>query len=47
MRGLKHHLLRVCDPKEEFSVSRYVQLALPVVEELREIIDEIAEENKE
>ena len=35
MRGVKHHLLRVCDPKEEFSVSRYVQLALPVVEELR------------
>lgn len=34
MRGVKHHLIDVADPFDDFSVEDYRSLALPIVEEL-------------
>ena len=32
MQGIPHHMLDVCEPDEDFSVSRYCQLATPIVD---------------
>ena len=32
MQGIPHHMLDVCDPREDFSVSRYCDLATPILE---------------
>ena len=32
--GIVHHMLDVCDPWEEFSVSRYCELASPIVDDI-------------
>ena len=32
MQGIPHHMLDVCDPTEDFSVSRYCDLATPILE---------------
>lgn len=34
MQGVKHHLIDVCEPNQEFSVSDYKNLALPIIEDL-------------
>ncbi len=34
MDGVPHHMIDVADPREDFSVARYVDLALPVVEDI-------------
>ena len=34
MQGIPHHMLDVCDPDEDFSVSRYCQLATPIVDDI-------------
>ena len=34
MRGVPHHMLDVADPEEDFSVARYVQLAVPCIEDI-------------
>ena len=34
MQGIPHHMLSVADPEEEFSVSRYCQMATPIVEDI-------------
>ena len=34
MDGVPHHMIDVADPEEDFSVARYVDLALPVVEDI-------------
>lgn len=34
MQGIPHHMLDVVDPGEDFSVSRYTQMATPIVEEI-------------
>lgn len=33
-RGVAHHMIDVCDPKDDFSVSDFERLALPVLEEI-------------
>ena len=35
MRGVRHHLLDVADPREDFSAARYVELASAAVEDIR------------
>ena len=32
--GIVHHMLDVCDPREEFSVSRYCEMAAPIVDDI-------------
>ena len=34
MQGIPHHMLDVCEPDEDFSVSRYCQLATPIVDDI-------------
>ena len=34
MQGIPHHMLDVADPWEDFSVSRYCELATPIVEDI-------------
>ena len=34
MQGIPHHMLDVVDPGEDFSVSRYCQMATPIVEDI-------------
>lgn len=34
MRGVKHHMIDIIDPKEAFSVSDYSERALPILEDL-------------
>ncbi len=33
-RGIVHHMLDVCDPTEDFSVSRYCEMAAPILEDI-------------
>ncbi len=34
MQGIVHHMIDICEPEEEFSVSRYTQLATPIVDDI-------------
>ena len=34
MQGIPHHMIDVAEPEEDFSVSRYCQMATPVVEDI-------------
>ena len=34
MQGIPHHMIDVADPAEEFSVSRYCQMATPILEDI-------------
>ncbi len=34
MEGVPHHMLDVADPREDFSVARYVDMATPIVEDI-------------
>ena len=34
MQGIPHHMIDICEPDEDFSVSRYVELATPIVEDI-------------
>ncbi len=34
MQGIPHHMLDVADPTEDFSVSRYCEMATPIVEDI-------------
>ena len=34
MQGIPHHMLDICDPTEDFSVSRYCDLATPILEDI-------------
>lgn len=34
MQGIPHHMIDVCDPHEDFSVSRYTQMATPIVDDI-------------
>lgn len=34
MQGIPHHMLSIADPKEDFSVSRYCQMASPIVDDV-------------
>ena len=34
MQGIPHHMLSVCEPWEDFSVSRYCQMAAPIVDDI-------------
>ena len=34
MEGIPHHMLDVAEPEEDFSVSRYCELATPIVEDI-------------
>ena len=34
MRGIPHHMLNVADPNEDFSVSRYCEIATPIVDSI-------------
>ena len=34
MQGIPHHMIDICDPDEPFSVSRYVELADPIVQDI-------------
>ena len=34
MQGIPHHMLDVCDPTEDFSVSRYCEMATPILEDI-------------
>ncbi len=34
MQGIPHHMIDVADPTEDFSVSRYCELATPIVEDI-------------
>ena len=34
MQGIPHHMLDVAEPSEDFSVSRYCQMATPIVEDI-------------
>lgn len=35
MAGIPHHMLDVARPEEDFSVSRYCELAVPIIEDIR------------
>lgn len=35
MRGVPHHMIGVIDPAEPFSVGRYVEMATPILEDIR------------
>ncbi len=34
MQGIPHHMIDICEPDEDFSVSRYTQMATPIVEDI-------------
>ena len=34
MQGIRHHMIDIIDPTEDFSVSRYCQLATPIVDDI-------------
>ena len=34
MQGIPHHMIDICDPTEDFSVSRYTEMATPIVEDI-------------
>ena len=34
MRGIPHHMLDVADPNEDFSVSRYCEMATPIIDDI-------------
>ena len=34
MQGIPHHMLSVCEPWEDFSVSRYCEMATPIVDDI-------------
>ena len=34
MQNVPHHMLDICDPTEDFSVSRYCQMATPILEDI-------------
>ncbi len=34
MQGIPHHMLDICDPTEDFSISRYCDLATPILENI-------------
>ena len=34
MQGIKHHMIDIVDPWEDFSVSRYCEMATPIVEDI-------------
>ena len=34
MQGIPHHMIDICEPEEDFSVSRYTQLATPIVDDI-------------
>ncbi len=34
MQGIRHHMIDICDPTEPFSVSRYTQMAAPIVDDI-------------
>ena len=34
LQGIRHHMLDICDPTEDFSVSRYCELATPILEDI-------------
>ena len=34
MQGITHHMIDICEPDEAFSVSRYVELADPIVQDI-------------
>ena len=34
MQGIPHHMLDICDPAEDFSVSRYCEMAAPILDDI-------------
>ena len=34
MQGIPHHMIDICDPEEAFSVSRYCEMATPIVDDI-------------
>jgi tRNA dimethylallyltransferase len=34
MQSIVHHMIDVCEPTEDFSVSRYTEMATPIVDEI-------------
>ena len=34
MEGIVHHMLDICDPREDFSVSRYCEMADPILQDI-------------
>ena len=34
MQGIAHHMIDICEPDEDFSVSRYVELADPILQDI-------------
>ena len=34
MQGIRHHMIDICDPREDFSVSRYTDMATPILEDI-------------
>ena len=34
MQGIPHHMIDVCEPEEDFSVSKYCQMATPIVDDI-------------
>ena len=34
MQGIPHHMLDVADPDEDFSVSRYCEMATPILDDI-------------
>ena len=34
MQGVPHHMIDVCEPTEDFSVSRYTEMATPIVDDI-------------
>ena len=36
MDGIPHHMIDICEPEEDFSVSRYCEMATPIVDDILE-----------
>ena len=34
MQGIRHHMIDICDPTEDFSVSRYCDMATPILDDV-------------
>ena len=34
MQGIPHHMIDICEPEEDFSVSKYCQMATPIVDDI-------------
>ena len=34
MQGIPHHMIDICDPTEDFSVSRYTEMAAPIIDDI-------------